>query len=87
MIYRGHRKAPRHVFLFQEMMVFTRPIKVLRGVDEYRYKFSLKVGIQIGLIPRNQQSSQIENLENILLWCNIHELTVVGMLSATCCSH
>ncbi|XP_071816180.1 uncharacterized protein [Apostichopus japonicus] len=55
LIYRGHRKALRHVFLFEEMIVFTKPIKAFRGVDEYKYKFSMKMS-DIGLTENIGQS-------------------------------
>ncbi|XP_038070447.1 puratrophin-1-like isoform X2 [Patiria miniata] len=43
LVYRGHRKCVRHVFLFEDMILFSKTRRTARGHDMYHYKFSLKM--------------------------------------------
>ncbi|XP_022092000.1 puratrophin-1-like isoform X3 [Acanthaster planci] len=43
LVYRGHRKCVRHVFLFEDMILFSKTRRTARGHDVYHYKFSLKM--------------------------------------------
>lgn len=38
-----HKAARRHLFLFEDLLVFAKPKKVAGAQDEYTYKSSLKV--------------------------------------------
>ncbi|XP_041455647.1 puratrophin-1-like [Lytechinus variegatus] len=48
LVYRGIRKCVRHVFLFEDLLLFSKPKKTSKGHDVYQYKFSLKMS-DIGL--------------------------------------
>ncbi|XP_071510052.1 puratrophin-1-like [Diadema antillarum] len=48
LVYRGMRKCVRHVFLFEDLILFSKPRKTNQGHDVYQYKFSLKM-TDIGL--------------------------------------
>jgi len=43
MIFSGRRKFVRRVFLFEDMILFSKPIRTTGGHDIYQYKCSYKV--------------------------------------------
>lgn len=50
-IWLGRRKCQRHVFLFEDLILFSKPKRIEGGFDVYIYKRSFKVraGVQIAL--------------------------------------
>lgn len=57
----GRRKYLRHVFLFEDLILFSKTKKIEGGYDIYIYKQSFKVGIcplrKAGLAPAAHSSS------------------------------
>ena len=49
-IWYGRKKCQRHVFLFEDLVLFSKPKRVVGGLDVYIYKHSFKVR---SLCPRN----------------------------------
>ena len=43
LVWHGRRKALRHVFLFEEMVVFSKTKRTPTGREYYAYKSSIKV--------------------------------------------
>uniref|UniRef100_A0A4W5KHU8 DH domain-containing protein n=1 Tax=Hucho hucho TaxID=62062 RepID=A0A4W5KHU8_9TELE len=43
-IWYGRKKCQRHVFLFEDLVLFSKPKRVEGGLDVYIYKHSFKVG-------------------------------------------
>ncbi|KAG8001057.1 Pleckstrin-like proteiny domain-containing family G member 4B, partial [Nibea albiflora] len=42
-VWTGRRKCQRHVFLFEELILFSKPKKMDGGLDVFNYKHSFKV--------------------------------------------
>lgn len=42
-VWTGRRKSQRHVFLFEELVLFSKPKKMEGGLDVFIYKHSFKV--------------------------------------------
>lgn len=42
-VWAGRRKCQRHVFLFEELVLFSKPKKIEGGLDVFIYKHSFKV--------------------------------------------
>ncbi|XP_042294085.1 puratrophin-1 isoform X2 [Sceloporus undulatus] len=51
----GRRKCQRHVFLFEDLILFSKPKRVERGLDAYVYKCSFKTA-DIGLTENSGES-------------------------------
>lgn len=51
-IWLGRRKCQRHVFLFEDLILFSKPKRIEGGFDVYIYKRSFKVraALQIALV-------------------------------------
>lgn len=42
-VWTGRRKSQRHIFLFEELILFSKPKKIEGGLDVFIYKHSFKV--------------------------------------------
>lgn len=42
-IWYGRKKCQRHVFLFEDLVLFSKPKRIEGGLDVYIYKHSFKV--------------------------------------------
>lgn len=42
-VWTGRRKCQRHIFLFEELILFSKPKKMEGGLDVFIYKHSFKV--------------------------------------------
>lgn len=42
-VWTGRRKCQRHIFLFEELVLFSKPKKMEGGLDVFIYKHSFKV--------------------------------------------
>lgn len=42
-VWTGRRKYQRHIFLFEELILFSKPKKMEGGLDVFIYKHSFKV--------------------------------------------
>lgn len=42
-VWLGRKKCQRHVFLFEDLILFSKPKRIEGGLDVYIYKRSIKV--------------------------------------------
>ena len=69
-VWHGRKKCLRHVFLFEEMIVFSKTKRSSTGHDVYIYKNSIKVLVHFtSVLGRSTSTRTASRYLSILLVC------------------